>query len=236
MSALDDPRLVREEYASERGLLGRRATYDYATGPDAREVAFAAVAENRPERVLEVGCGPGELAARVRAELGAEVVALDTSERMVELARARDLDARVGDVQALPFGDDEFDCAIAAWMLYHVPDVPRALGELARVLRPSGRLVAVTNHLDHLLELRELVGAPPQTFTFSGENGEKLLRERFAHVDVREAGGDVRFPDRRSVVEYVAASPGFLGHDVEVPEFEAPFVVRRRPVVFVADK
>ncbi len=236
MSALDDPRLVREEYASERGLLGRRAAYDYATGPDAREVAFAAVAESLPQRVLEVGCGPGELSARVSAELGAEVLALDTSERMVELARARGLDARVGDVQALPFRDDEFDCAIAAWMLYHVPDVPRALGELARVLSPGGRLVAVTNHLDHLLELRELVGAPPQTFTFSGENGESLLREHFAHVDVREAGGDVRFPDRRSVVEYVAASPGFLGHDPEVPEFDVPFVVRRRPVVFVADK
>jgi SAM-dependent methyltransferase len=236
VSALDDPRLVQHEYASERGLLGRRAAYDYATGPDAREVAFKAVAENRPECVLEVGCGPGELAARVRAELGAEVVALDTSERMVELARARGLDARVGDVQALPFGEDEFDCAIAAWMLYHVPDVPRALGELARVLRPGGRLVAVTNHLDHLLELRELVGASPQAFTFSGENGETLLRERFARVDVREAGGDVRFPDRRSVVEFVAASPAFLGHERDVPEFELPFVVRRRPVVFVADK
>ena len=52
MSALDDPRLVREDYATERGLLGRRAAYDYATGPDAREVAFAAVVESLPQRVL----------------------------------------------------------------------------------------------------------------------------------------------------------------------------------------
>ena len=44
---------------------------------------------------------------------------------MVELARARGVDARVGDVQALPFEDESFDAALAAWMLYHVPDVER---------------------------------------------------------------------------------------------------------------
>jgi hypothetical protein len=44
LSALNDPARVQEEYASERGLLGRRAAYEHATGPDAREVLFAAVA------------------------------------------------------------------------------------------------------------------------------------------------------------------------------------------------
>ena len=44
---------------------------------------------------------------------------------MVELARARGVDARVGDVQELPFADGAFDCVVAAWMLYHVPDLDR---------------------------------------------------------------------------------------------------------------
>ena len=54
-----------------------------------REVAFQAIAASRPRKVLEVGPGPGELSGRIMAELGAEVVALDVSERMVELARGR---------------------------------------------------------------------------------------------------------------------------------------------------
>ena len=111
-------------------------------------------------------------------------MAVDVSPRMVELARDRGVDAELGDVQALPFPDASFDCAVAAWMLYHVPDVDRALGELARVLRPGGRLVAVTNYLDHLYELRELSPDRPQTeWTFSGDNGKELLERHFATVE-----------------------------------------------------
>ena len=237
MSRLNDPQAVREEYADERGLTGRRAAYRYATGPNAPEIAFAAIAEAAPRRVLEVGSGPGELAARVQEKLGATVVAVDLSERMVELARARGVDALVGDVQQLPFGDGEFDLAVAAWMLYHVPDVRRGLAELARVLKPGGRLVAVTNYLDHLLEVRQLIGAPPRTFTaFSGENGEELLRQHFACVERREASGEIRFPNGAAVVSYVRATRSLWRLDADVPEIELPFIVRRRTVVFVATK
>ena len=236
MSELNDPRHVREEYASECGLQGRRAAYEHATGPDPKEVAFAAVAEVAPTDVLEVGCGPGEFAARVREELSATVVAVDISDRMVELARECGVDATLGDVQQLPFENDSFDCAIAAWMLYHVPDVARALDELVRVLRPGGRLVAVTNCLDHLREIGELLGARPRPWSaFSCENGGELLRARFPHVRAHDAGGEIRFPDRASVLGYLESSRRLWDIDEEVPDFDVPFVVRRHPVVFVAD-
>jgi SAM-dependent methyltransferase len=237
VSTLHDSEVVRAEYATEAGLLARRAAYRHATGPNAPELVFQAVAEVHPSRYLEVGCGPGELAERVAGELAAEVVAVDSSERMVELARARGVDARVGDVQDLAFSDGEFDCAVAAWMLYHVPDVPRALAELARVLRPGGRLVAVTNGLDHLQELRDLLGLGqrPDT-TFSRENGEELLRPHFARVELRDASGAVTFPDRDAALAYVRASITiFEGRDT-LPDFEGPLVVRRSPVIFVAEK
>ena len=232
---LDDPDVVAAEYADERGLLGRRAAYEHAEGPDARQLAFDAVAEVAPRRVLEVGCGPGELAERISAELDVEVVAVDVSERMVELACARGVDARVGDVQALELPDESFDCAVAAWMLYHVPDVPRALAELARVLRPGGRLVAVTNDVDHLRELLELLGEGPAGGRFGGSDGEELLRASFATIERRDARGVIRFPDRQAVEGYVASSRGLIGWG-ELPDFETPFVVTRSPVVFVAGK
>jgi len=233
---LNDPRVVATEYASERGLEGRRAAYRFSTGPDAPQMAFDAVAEVAPGRVLEVGCGPGELAARIRDELGADVVAVDVSPRMVELARRRDLDARVGDVQELPFAAGTFDCAVAAWMLYHVPDPDRALGELARVLGPGGRLVAVTNAPDHLRELRALLGLPTDraAHPFSAANGEQLLRRHFSSVELRDAAGTVRFPSRDDVVAYVEASRTLFATGAEIPQLEGEFVVTIHPVVFLA--
>ena len=232
---LDDPQAVRAEYASERGLEGRRAAYRYAVGPDVPGMAFDAVAEARPGRVLEVGCGPGELAARIKDELAAGVVAVDISPRMVELARGRGVDARLGDVQELEFEDTSFDCAVAAWMLYHVPDVDRALSELARILRDGGRLVAVTNRSDHLREIRDLLGSKVRSGgSFPADHAEPLLRRHFRAVEARDATNVIRFPDRAALVAYVEASITLFGGG-EVPEFEGPFEVHARPVVFVAE-
>lgn len=234
--SIHDPKAVRREYGTEAGLLARRAAYANATGPDAPAMVFDAVAEARPRRFLEVGCGPGELVAQVQDELGAECVAIDISERMVELTRERGVDARIGDVQDLPFPDASFDCVVAAWMLYHVPDIDRALDELVRVLRPGGRLVAVTNHRDHLQELRELVGAPAPAFHFAGEDGEALLRARFGAVEVRDAAGTATFADAAAVEAYVRASAALFGEGIEVPPLTEPLIVRRRPVIFVATR
>jgi len=181
-----DESLVASQYATEDALEARRSVYGDVEGPDAKEVAFAAIAEAAPKRVLEVGGGPGELSERIARELGAEVVMVDSSSRMVELARARGVDARVGDVQALPLGDGEFDCAVAAWMLYHVPDLDRGLSELRRVLQPEGRLVAVTNGREHMQELRRLAGDWAWERRFRREEAVALLEPHFARVERRD--------------------------------------------------
>jgi SAM-dependent methyltransferase len=231
---INDPDVVAREYASERGLLGRRDAYRYAAGPDAPSLAVAAVLEVQPRRVLEVGCGPGEAAERISAS-GAEVEALDISERMVELTRARGVRVRAGDVQELPFENESFDAALAAWMLYHVPDVERGIAELARVLRPGGRLVAVTNRVEHLRELRELLGGEFATHSFSDENGAEILRRHFARVEERDAGGWLNFPDRAAVAAYVDASRSLWARELPA-DFDGPLRVRRAPVVYVATK
>ena len=234
---LDDPDLVRREYASEHGLAARARVYTRGSeGADARQVVFDAVAEVRPRRVLEVGCGQGELSERFLRELDADVVALDVSPRMVALARERGVDARLGDVQELPFGDQEFDCAVAAWMLYHVPDLDRGLSELARVLRPGGRLVAATNGRDHLKQLWERVGRdrPAEEPVFRGDNGELVLRRHFAVVERRDVRGTVLFPDRSAARAYVASSIRHKHLAERVPELAAPLRATRSAVVFVA--
>ena len=237
---LNDPEAVRRQYATEDGLAARSSLYVETTGPYPGDVAFDVVAEIRPARFLEVGCGTGWFAARVQDELGAEVVAIDQSERMVELARAAGVDARIGDVQALPFGDAEFDCVAANWMLYHVPDLNLGLAEIARVLRSGGRLVAVTNGRDNLLELWELVGAAEERLgrkqVFSAEDGADALARHFAEVAARHAGGTVTIQDRDAIVRYLHSAESWRRFAEDVPSEVQPFVARRTAVVFVATK
>jgi SAM-dependent methyltransferase len=238
VTRLDDPALVAREYADEARLRRRASAYtDGSGGEDARVLIVSAVAELRPERVLEVGCGWGELAVWIGDETGAEVTAVDLSPRMVELAAEAGVTAQLADVQALPFADGSFDVAVAAWMLYHVPDRERAIVELARVLRPGGRLVAATNSTTHLHELRELVGSGPSTITFSRESGEELLARRFAAVRRYNVDGELVFADRAEVEEYVRASISMSPFVDNLPaEIDEPFVARRATSVFVADK
>jgi SAM-dependent methyltransferase len=62
----------------------------------------------------------------------------------------------LADAQMLPFATAAFDVVVANHMLYHVPDRASALGEIRRVLRPSGRFFAATNDTSHMQEIRNL--------------------------------------------------------------------------------
>jgi SAM-dependent methyltransferase len=235
--SIDDPELVRAEYASESGLVARASVYQGLAGPDARDVAFQAVAETSPVRVLEVGCGWGELAARIRDEVTTEVVAVDISPRMVELARERGIDAREGDVCALPFAGSSFDCVVANWMLYHAPDIDLAVFELARVLRPGGRLVAATNSTRHLEELWSLVGRDKamEARHFFSEDGAARLASHFVSVERRDITSSIEF-DADAVRGYVGSSIAHKHLVDNVPDLDEPLVATRLCTVFVARK
>jgi len=94
--------------------------------------------------VLDVGCGTGQLAARMGRELtGTHVVGCDFSAGMLSQARARD--ARIpwvqGDAGRLPFRDGAFDTVVSTEAFHWFPDPVGALTEMRRVLRPDGRLL-----------------------------------------------------------------------------------------------
>ncbi len=96
---------------------------------------------------LDAACGTGRQAALLH-ELGCSTVALDQSEAMLDVARAKLPDVRfeAGDVEHLPFADEEFDLAIVSLALCHLADPGDAIAELARVLRPGGVLVVTDPH------------------------------------------------------------------------------------------
>jgi SAM-dependent methyltransferase len=232
---INDAEAVARQYATEESLEARRSLYANADGPDPREIAFDAVAEVGPRRVLEVGGGPGELAARIAGELDCDVSMVDISPRMVELARGRGVDAHVGDAQRLPYPDAAFDCVVAAWMLFHLPDIDAGLAELARVLEPGGRLVATTNSVDHMRELRTIAGpSAAWARVFTRENGAEILGRHFDRVERRDADGWVTIDDHETVHGFVVSLQPYVMP--ELPPYELPLRSRRASSVFVATK
>jgi ArsR family transcriptional regulator len=114
--------------------------------------------------VCDVGTGTGVLAKEL-ALLGMRVIAIDHAPRRLEAARASfekegitDVEVRGGEAQALPLGDAEVDAAFAHMVLHYVPQPAEAIREMARVVRPGGRVIVV-DFVQHEAEwMREELG------------------------------------------------------------------------------
>lgn len=103
-----------------------------------------AVAPHPGERILDLAAGTGASSAAL-AKGGAEVVACDLSEGMIEVGRERhpEIEFVHGNAMDLDFEDGSFDAVTISWGLRNIPDPELALREMARVVRPRGRLVVL---------------------------------------------------------------------------------------------
>jgi arsenite methyltransferase len=140
----------------------RRIEAVYTT-PDVlaqRRTSRSALGLRPGERVLDIGCGPGFLTAEMAEEVGSggRVDGVDPSESMLAVARRREtapgaapISLHAGDALTLPFEDGTFDAAVSTQVLEYVDDVPAALAEAFRVLRPGGRLVVLDTDWDSVV-------------------------------------------------------------------------------------
>lgn len=147
-------RAVRREYARLAGSYNARWG-GYVRATTARTIERLALVAG--ERLIDVGCGTGALLCSVlRSHPSTLAVGLDLSSAMLAIAR-RDLPAEVrlvaGDAMAIPFASRTFDVAVSANSYHYWPDPVRGLREIARVLRPGGRLI-VTDWCDDYLACR----------------------------------------------------------------------------------
>jgi ubiquinone/menaquinone biosynthesis C-methylase UbiE len=181
--------------------------------------------------VLDACCGDGWITSMISAP---EVVAVDLSPQAVEAARSRGLDAQVADVQKLPFADGSFDVVLCSYALYHVRNRPRALGELARVLRPGGRFLGVYSYPDHLSELWDVVGRNANE-EFDCENGLEQMAPFFERVECRSARGAVTWLTQADLQAYLDAYSEMAG-TLAAPDGPYPFLARRRNGVLIGDK
>lgn len=221
MSAQD----VAEQYATDRHLRARIQTHArYTAGPDLETEVDRQLALGGSEALLDAGSGPGDFPGRLRAAgHRGRLVGADLSAGMVE--RARMTHPQVEFVQAeasnLPFPTASFDVLTARHMLYHVPNIPAALAEFRRVLRPGGRFLAVTNASGYLAELWDLVAEAAhiepslipllnnraEAMPFSEVDGEALVRAALDNAAVTFSDSALLFPEAAPVLAYLDSMP-----------------------------
>ena len=204
LPAADDKRAVVEamfdRIAPRYDLMNRLMTFGIDRGW--RRRAIAALGLRPGERVLDLACGSGDLAAAARAT-GARVVGIDFSAGMLRQARTRRLDCGLvrADALALPFADASIDAVVSGFALRNFADLAAALAESARVLRCDGRLAllevdrpaSTLLRWGHAIYFRRVV-------PFIGA----LLSERDAYAYLPES--TVYLPDETALREILVAA------------------------------
>jgi demethylmenaquinone methyltransferase/2-methoxy-6-polyprenyl-1,4-benzoquinol methylase len=191
--------------ADRYDLITRVLSYGQDARWKARLVAMAEVKAG--ERALDLACGTGDIAFAV-ADRGARTTGLDITHRMLQLARLRkgSVTFLTGDMTSLPFASRTFDLVTTGYGLRNVPDLDAALAEIARVLKPGGRLLSLDFNKPESAIVR---GAYLAYLTVIGSTlGWILHRDpdtyRYISASIR------RYPGARGVADKMLAS-GFTG-------------------------
>jgi SAM-dependent methyltransferase len=207
MAFTDRSALRQRLYATADKLAARQRLWSGETLPPYPSAAIDLLDLGGSERLLDAGCGNGLYLAELRRRgHRGPVVGTDLSFGMARTAGAH-APTVVGDIAALPYADGAFDVALAMHMLYHVPDLQRAIRELRRVVRSAGTVLVSANGRQHTHQVAAVMNAAtravtgreraPAPHSFTLENGAALLSAAF---------GDVRRVDRLNTITVPAAA------------------------------
>jgi ArsR family transcriptional regulator len=176
-AALAERRTTSQEFFSSSAGQWDRLR-DELFGDRFQLAAFAAIAD-AAWTVGDLGCGTGQVSAAL-APFVSRVVAVDASAAMLQAAKKRlhgfdNVDLRRGELEALPVDDGRLDAATLMLVLHHVPQPARALAEVARVLKPSGRVIIADMQPHDRDNYRQQMGHV--WLGFSDEQMTSLLRD-----------------------------------------------------------
>lgn len=241
MSKLSDPHLLlTSQYKNASNLDTRIHFHDrFSTNKYGwHRWIFDQVRCPPKSKILELGCGTGLLWAKNRDRIPAEwdLILSDFSPGMLREAQneMRGVHQRMDfmqiDAQFIPFKDRTFDVIIANSMLYHVPDLERALSEIHRVLRNPGILYAATGGKTDGLGLKDWVKKAQPSIgdktkdievdqSFSIENGASALAPWFTKITLHRYQDSLEITEVDPLVDYVQSTISMRLDERNLPEF-----------------
>ncbi|OPH50503.1 MerR family transcriptional regulator [Paenibacillus ferrarius] len=173
-------------------------------------------------KILELGCGSGTLWSRNIDQIPQSwhITLTDLSVGMLEEARKQlDEDERfkflVVDAQAIPFHNEQFDIVIANHMLYHVPNIPKAISEIYRVMKSDAVFYASTMSKGHLREIEHMANAfdpemqvlDPVMERFEFGNGYELLAGLFSDIKLIRYVDEMNVDQIQPLLNYMTSTP-----------------------------
>lgn len=228
MANINRPDLVAEQYKKADNLQTRMNFHQkYGRNQRGPDCWFPLYHFWEHCTVLEIGCGTGAMWQEKFEKLpvGVSVTLTDHSQGMVDTVYATyghlpGVHTAQADVQCLTYADESFDIVIANSMLYHVPDIEHAVGEIHRVLKPGGTLYAATfgsrGTFQFLREKLSVFNPRLSAFkdaeaTFHMQNGWELLKRYFADVIQHEFFDTLEVTDTADIVAYIRSSTQLAG-------------------------
>lgn len=225
MSKFTDPQNLKSEQYRDSSNLGARVELHrrFSTNPYGWFPWIFDTLETLPgrARVLELGCGPGYMWKECldRIPEGWSITLSDLSDGMVDAAwrnlvvTSRAFKFEQIDAQSIPYPDETFDIVIANHMLYHIPDRPKALAEICRVLKKDAHFIASTVGDGHLAEINQWLKqvSPDMDFapfanTFTLDNGLEQLTPFCSKIEIKRYDDDLRVTEIEPLMAYIRST------------------------------
>lgn len=229
----NDPQAVSRMYETDELLRIRQETHELYSQPklDFATWALRAVTLRGDERILDIGSGPGRYYTVLHERFpNVEYHSCDLYTGMVQSHPYKPT-LVLADAQRLPYTSASFDVVMANHMLFHVPDVMRALRELRRLVKPGGFVMATTNSIHTMPEFQALMRraitllSPPGTANVRvpGQHTDPFTLESGTRLFARHFDAVVRYDLPRALV-FATPEPAmaYLNATRSVREAELP--------------
>ena len=223
MSSMDKTENVKEQYKDDNNLSVRIKLHaKHSTNKQGFiPWLFEKYEFSSGYHILELGCGNGGQWQDRIQQLPADcmLVLSDFSEGMVKTvwekySNFKNLLAQKIDIQSIPFPDNCFDAVIANHMLYHVPDLPKALSEVKRILKSGGKFYAATNgnggmrpylH-DAFKQVYPEINTFTKSYSFNLQNGEEMLSQYFGDVQRYDYEDSLSITETQDLVDWLKST------------------------------
>ncbi len=221
---MKNSRSVREyaeqQYKIHENLSKRMNLWSFGTNPvSLHKWIFSKINLKNNERILELGSGTGQLWLENFRNIpsNCSIVLSDFSKNMLNTAKKNlanlklPIKFKIIDAENIPFPNRSFDVILACHMLYHIPNIKKALKEISRVIKPNGKFISTTVSKNHIKELKDFllqfnldIEMKNEFFSeFRNETGKEILKPFFNEIELFEYINPVNISSVEPLMKYI---------------------------------